>query len=264
MLILRGYKCESNCMVEIEDAIQRLQSLLCIQGQKLYTELLANEIENLCDDIGFGNVPRPDISVYEAAKKNLDMRISDATGHGYALPYNFGIQITVYTHQAETYIRLNTSNEHLMTSLKRTPAGLIDFSLYDDMEANAEQKKRESVWNQIMEVYSSEWKPLFRNIFACENVKPEWKQITKYFHSREERAETRIRFQLVNHMINLLGMGQQIPAHKLLPTLEEALKYSECSAAQADAKRMMPQALQCVVNITEELVMHDPRAVPQQ
>lgn len=264
MLILKGYKCESNCMVEVEDAIQRLQSLLCIQGQKLYAELLANEIESLCDDIGFGNVQRPDVPVYDAAKNNLDMRISDATGHGYALPYNFGVQITVYTYQSETYIRLNTSNERLMNTLKRTPAGLIDFSLYDDMEANAEQKKRESVWNQIMEIYSKEWKPLFRNIFACENAKPEWKQISKHFHSREERAETRIRYQLVNHMINLLGMGQQIPAHKLLPTLEEALQYSECSAAQEDAKRMMPQALQCVINITEELVTQDPRAVSQQ
>lgn len=264
MLILKGYKCESNCMAEIEDAIQRLQELICIQGRKLYTELFANEIESLCDDIGFGNVPRPNIPVYDAAHQALDLRISDATGHGYALPYNFGVQVSVYTYQNNVYIRLNASNERLMSALKRTPAGLTDFSLYDNLEANVEQKDRESTWNEIMSIYSKEWKPLVRNIFACEDVKPEWKQISKYFHSREDRAETRIRYQLINHMINLLGMGQQIPAHKLLPTLEEALKYAECSAAQADAKRMMPQAMQCVINITEELAMQDPQAAVMQ
>ena len=36
------------------------------------------------------------------------------------------------------------------------------------------------------------------------------------------------------------------------------------NAVTADAKRMMPQVLQSIINITEELVKHDPRAeVPQ-
>lgn len=260
MLILKGYIAENTDILTLEEGLQKLQEIIMIQGKKLYTELLANEIETLCDDIGFNVVPRPNIPVYDAARQALDQKISNATGRGFALPYNFGIQLTIYTHNNAVYVRMNTSNEKLVSMIKKSPTEFKDFSLHDDRHDNAEQKKREAVWNEIMEIYSKERKPIFRNIFACENVKPEWKKIAEKFHPRDERAETRIRHQLVNHMLNMLGMGQQIPPHKLLPYLEESFMYLDNKAIQADARRMMPQALQSVVNITEELVMQDPNA----
>ena len=260
MLVLKGYVAENTDLLCVEAGLQKLQEMIMIQGKKLYTELLANEIESLCDEISFNLVQRPNIPVYDAARQALDQKISNATGRGFALPYNFGIQLTIYTHNNSVYVRMNTSNEKLISMIKKSPAEFSDFSLHDDRHDNPEQKKRETIWNEIMETYSKGHNPMFRNVFACENANPEWKKIAEKFHSRAERAEMRIRHQLINHMLNMLGMGQQIPPHKLLPYLEEAFMYFDNKAIQADARRMMPQAMQSIINITEELVMQNPNA----
>lgn len=264
MLIVKGYVCEATELLLVEEAIQRLRSLILLQGHKLYTELLANEIETLFDDIALNVVPRPEIPIYDAAKQILDQRIANATGRGLLLPYNFGIQLSIYTYKERTYIRLNTNNEALVSALKKAPADLKDFSLYDDRSDNSEQKTRETIWNEIMNIYSDGRDPLFVQIFACTGADPDWKKISDKFHSRTQRAELRVRHQQTSQLINLLGMGQQIPPHKMMPYFDEAIMHLSDNAVTADAKRMMPQVLQSIINITEELVKHDPRAeVPQ-
>jgi hypothetical protein len=264
MLIVKGYVCEAGDLLAIEETIQKLRDLITIQGHKLYTELFAKEIELLFDDVALNVVPRPQIPIYDAAKQMLDQKIGNATGRGLLLPYNFGIQISIYSYKGHTYIRLNTNNERLIRALKKAPAGLKDYSLFDDRQDNAEQKSRETVWNEIMEAYSGDRTPFSQHIFACEGVNPDWKKISEKFSSRTQRAELRVRYQQTNQLINLIGMGQQIPPHKMMPYFDEALLYLSDDAVVADAKRLMPQALQSVINITEELVKHDPQDdVPQ-
>ena len=265
MLIVKGYKAKSTDLQSLEEAIQSLQTLILTQGRKLYTELLAGEIETLVDDVALNVVPRPDIPLYNAAWSVLDQKISNATGRGFPLPYNFGIQLSVYTLKGVVYIKMNTNNERLVKAIKRTPAGLQDFSLHDDRSDNPEEQKRETVWNEIMELYRNEnRKPLVYQILACEHADPEWKNISGKFHSREQRAETRIRHQLTNQILNALGMGQQIPPHKLMPYMDESLSYYGLDGIQADVRRMMPQTLQSIINITEELVKRNPREDAQQ
>lgn len=265
MIVIKGYKAETTDLLAIEELLQKLQELILIQGRKLYTKLFAEEIESLCDEISFNIVPRPNIPVYDAARQALDQKISNATGRGLPLPYNFGIQIFVYTLKNDVYIRLNTNNERLIESLRRAPTGLTNYSLKEDgntnsISANAQQAAIEATWNEIMQVYSGAQKPLIRQVFACEGVKPEWKKIAENFHTRDERADVRVRYQLTNSLLNMIGMGQQIPPHKLMPYFDEALTYLNNPAIQADARRMKMQALQSVINITEELVLQDPNA----
>lgn len=264
MLIVKGYQAQTTDLTAVEEALQDLQALILTQGRKLYTELLANEIEQLVDDVAFNAVQRPNVPLYDAARQMLDQKVSNATARNYPLPYNLGIQLTVYTYKGNTYIRLNTNNEKLVKALRKAPTGLNDFSLHDDRHDNAEEKKRETVWNEIMETYQDERKPLIRQIFACEGAKPEWKNISSKFHTRNQRAETRIRHQLSNQILNALGMGQQIPPHKLMPYMDEALQYYGMDGIQADVRRMTPQTLQSIITITEELVMRDPASEAEE
>ncbi len=256
MIIIKGYKAETTDLLEVEELLHRLQELILVQGRKLYTELFADEIETLCDEISFNVVPRPNIPVYDAARQVLDQRVSNATGRGLPLPYNFNVQTLVYTLKGAVYIRVVSNNEKLLAKLKKAPSGLIDFSARDDGNTHAE----ETVWNEIMEIYTGRQKPLVYQVFACEGVEPEWKRISEHFHSRAERADVRVRYQLTNSLLNMIGMGQQISPHKLMPYFDEALGYLDNPAIKADANRMKMQALQSVINITEELVMQDPNA----
>lgn len=262
MLIVKGYKIEGTDILLIEDLLQKLQSLIIIQGHKLYTEQLANEIEMMFDDISLNVIQRPNIPIYDAARQQLDQRISNASGRGLPLPYNHAIQMAVFTHKDCVYVRLNTNNEKLVKALKKAPAGMKDFSLYDDRHDNTEQKAREAVWNEIMEVYSGERKPLVRQLIACEGADPTWASIAEKFHSRLDRIDYRVRYQQTNSLLNLLGMGQQIPPHKLLPYLDEALMLLDNDGIKADARRMRQQATQMIINITEELVKLNPNDTP--
>ena len=261
MLIVKGYKCAETNIIEVEELVQKLREMVCIQGAKIYTGLLANEIEMLVDEIALNVTQRPQTSIFNAAKQALDQKISNATGRNLLLPYNFGIQLAVYTYKGSVYIGMNTNNERLVEAMKRAPAGLADFSVRDDAPDTSEMKSRETVWNEIMGIYSGvERKPLVYQFLACEGANPSWKKISEKFHSRTERAETRIRYQQTNHLLNMIGMNQQIPPHKLMPYIDEAFSYLDDKAIRADAERMMPQAMQTIVNITEEMVMLDPSA----
>lgn len=260
MLIIKGYKCSSTNFAEVEEAIQKLKNFICIQGVKLYTTLLANEIETLVDEIALNVVPRPQISIYMAAKQALDQKVSNATGRGLLIPYNFGIQLAVYSYKDAVYIKMNTNNERLIDTLKKPPTGLANFSLHDDRLDNAEEKSHEAIWNEIMNIYHGDKIPLIYQFVACAGANPAWKKLSEKFRSRNERAAVRIRYQQTNQLLNMIGMNQQIPPHKLMPYLDEAFAYLGDKAIQADAERMMPQALQTIVNITEEMVMRDPSA----
>lgn len=260
MVIIKGYKCAGSDFSTIEESINKLQELIQIQGAKLYTVMLASEIETLVDDIALNIVPRPQISIYAAARKNLDQRISDATGRGLLLPYNFGIQLAVFTYKNEVYIRMNTNNERLVNSLKRAPIGLTDYCVHDDRPDDPEEKNREATWHEIMTIYSGGRSPVIRQFMACDGASPTWKKISEKFQSRAERAEKRIRHQQTNRLLNMISMNQQIPPHKLMPYLDEALTYLSDQTVRADARQMMPQAMQTIVNITEEMVMRDPNA----
>lgn len=258
MLIVKGYKCNAADVLTVEENLQSLREMICIQGTKLYTSLLANEIESIVDEVALNVIPRPQTSIYNAARQVLDQKISNATGRGLLLPYNMGIQLAVYTFNGEVYIAMNTNNERLVDAMKRAPAGFSDFSVRDDSPENTETRSRETVWNEIMQIYSGCRKPLIYQFLACDGAEPTWKKISERFRSRTERAEARIRYQQTNQLLNMIGMNQQIPSHKLMPYIDEALSYLEDRAIRADAERMMPQAMQTIVNITEEMVMHDP------
>lgn len=260
MLIVKGYKCTETDFTQIEELIHKLKEMVCLQGGKIYTKLLANEVEMLVDEIALNVVQRPQTSIFNAARQTLEQKISNASGRGLLLPYNFCVQLAVYTYKGAVYIGMNTNNERLVDALKRAPTGLTDYSVRDDAPDNSEIKTRETTWNEIMQIYSGERKPLIYQFLACEGANPTWKKISEKFHSRNERAEARIRYQQTNHLLNMIGMNQQIPPHKLMPYLDEAFEYLGDKAVRADAERMMPQALQTIVNITEEMVMHDPNS----
>lgn len=255
-----GYRLRNTDVFNLEAALDELRKLIQVQGKKMYTEMLASEIEMLCDDIALNVVKAPDCTIYDAARRALDQKVSYATGRGLSLPYNFGIQLAIYTHKDSIYIKVNANNEKLIKSLKRAPAPLEPFSIYEEQSDTKEAKNRAAVWNEIMQTYSQDKPAMFLNIFACQNADPTWKQISSKFSTRQERAEMRIRHSLTNQLINMLGGGNQIPPHKLMPYFDEALSYYDNDAIQADVRRMMPQTLQSIINITEELVKKDPRA----
>lgn len=251
MVIIKGYKAKTTDIQAIESIMTRLQEEVALKGKRLYATLLAQEIETWVDDIALHVIPCPEKPIYDMAVQALDEKISVATGRGLPIPYNFGVQVAIFTYKGETYFKLNVNNDVLAQTIKVVPE-LTDFSLQEEELGGEENRRRGMIWSEIMEIYSNGNNPLVKSLYPCGPITPEWVTIASKFHSREQRAQYRIRHQLTSSMLNWIGMGKEIPPHRLMPYMDEALELLGTPTVKAEMQKMLPQLLQSIITITEE------------
>lgn len=260
-LIIKGFKLPSTDLQTIEKALSEVQNKAAMRSKKLYAELLAAELENLIDDISLNAIERPkDISLYEFARKELDTKIAWASANRTITPYNFTVQAAVFSFKGESYIKVDIKNERLLKEIRHI-SDAEDFNVEDS--EYAVNSKEHQVWDEIQEIYSNGNHPLFKQLFPIGPIEVEWERIVKCFSTREERAERRVRYNLTNNIVNLIGMGQEIPNHKLLPYLDEAMLMLNSDTVKAEAARLKMNVLPCIVNITKEDVMRNPNDLVQ-
>lgn len=250
--IIKGYKVKSTDLQQVEDVLAEIQKKAIMRSKHFYAELLADEIEALVDDIALGVINRPaDISIYDCAKKELDRRIAWASGNNTVTPYNFAIQAAIFTCRGESYIKLNMNNEAFAKEIK-TIQNAEECSVTDDNSPNAE------IWTEISQIYSENNPPMVKQLFPCGPIEVEWERIEKYFHSRDERAELRVRHKITNLLLNLFGSGQEIPNYKLLRYLDEAFMLLGTDTVKAEAERLKTSIAASIINISEKDVKRNP------
>jgi len=248
--IIKGYKIIGKDMSAVESALTMIQNKVINRTKKFYAQLLAAEIENLVDDIALGILQRPnDISIYDYAKQEVDRKVAWACANNVATPYNFSVHAAVYTYEDNTYIRLSINNDALLREIRHVP-NTEDFNAMDsDAESNSKQL---AVWNEISSIYSNGYRPLTRQIFPIGPINVEWERIEKYFHTREERAEVRVRHRLTSSILNLLGNNQEIPNYKLMRYLDDALEIVGTENVKAEALTMQSSIMASIINISEK------------
>lgn len=255
-LLIKGFKIPTTDMQVIEETLNTLQEKAIKRGRSLYATLFSTEIETVVDDISLNVIKRPEnMSIYNYAKSELDKKIAWATANNAITAYNFAVQAAVFTYKNETYIKLNVQNDKLASEIRHLPDA-EDFNVYDT-ETN-QNKEIESVWNEIAKIYSNGHNPLVRQIYPCGPIEAEWDNIKKKFSTREERADVRVRHKITANVLNLIGMGQTIPPHRLFSYLDEALEMLSNANVQTDCEQLKFQILPCIVNITETEVKRNP------
>lgn len=258
-ILIKGFKIPTTDMQVIEDALNELQKKAINRGRSLYAKLLSVEIETVVDDISLNVIKRPDnMSIYDYAKSELDRKIAWATANNAITVYNFNVTAAVFIYQSNTYIKLGVRNKTLEKEIRHL-SNAEDFNVFDS-ESN-ENKEIEAVWNEIAKIYTNGYNPLVRTLYPCGPIEAEWENIKKKFSSREERANVRVRHRITANVLNLIGMGQQIPSHKLFPYIDEALEMLSNPNVQEDCEQLKIQILPCIVNITEADVKRNPNEI---
>lgn len=249
-VIIKGYKLKGKDMSAVENALQMIQNKVINRSKKFYAQLLAAEIENLVDDIALGVLQRPDkISIYDCAKQEVDRRIAWASANNVATPYNFSVHAAVYTYEDDTYIRLFINNDALLKEIRHLP-NADDFNAIDsDTEANG---KVLAVWNEISSIYSNGYRPLTRQLFPIGPIEVDWERIEKYFHTREERAEVRVRHRLTSTIYNLLGSNQEVPNYKMMRYLDDVFEMLGTDGVKEEALKMQSSIMASIINISEK------------
>ena len=253
MIIIKGYKLDTTDIQVIEAILSEIREKAEAKAKKIYAKLLAQEIELFVDDIALNVLPRPtNNSIYNLCVNELNNKISWATGNGVPTIYNLSVQAAVFTYSNATYIKLNIANGELSKAIKMLSQGEI-FNLTNCNDKD--NKKASEVWTEIMNIYSNGTNPLVKQLYPNKAISVEWSEISKYFHNPRDRIDLRVRYTLTSELLNMIGMRKEIPNYRLLPYLDEAMMMLDLPQIKEEASVRKQQAIEAIVNITEEMVM---------
>ena len=255
--MIKGYKLNSTDFVDIEKALNDLQGSIQKHGQDVYNKLFAATIEQVVDDIALNVIPRPNQSIYDAARAELEQKIGYASANGLPDEYNFSAQIAIYLHEQATYFNVIVENKTIERKCG-IPQGLQAFDCTEDDAYGTEK-----TWAAISEAYK-DTTTLRRQFHALQTTAPDYKPVSKHFQTRAQRIKTRIRWQQTSVCMNMLGMGKEIPPHKLMSCFDEAIMLLSAPQMKRDAQNMEVQLAQTMVNITEDMVRRDTNQQPEQ
>ena len=248
MLIIDGYKLESQNPKEIKKILSEMKKKIENEGERLYRHLFEREAENLVDDISLNVIPRPEISIYDLALIELNERIAYATGRQNVTEFNFNVSVHVLYDDSFTYFKVNANNPAFQQKFKNIEE-LQDISLLtkgiDDKGANFE------FWESIMARYK-DISPLGVQLYPSGPI--DIKDDILKFRTPAERAEERARHNLANRLLSTYAGEKEIPNFKLMQRLDEALNALTSPESKEELHSMKINLLKTLPNITLDLI----------
>lgn len=239
-MVITGYRINTVDLQEVMKALDKVKKKIENTTNRIYNELIGEEIAFINDNIVLGTMQRSSGStIFEDAIKNMNYKMNLAKTSGAEVKYNFHIYAHIMPYEDYTYIKVICPNSLLLGSFK----GIEDFSL-DEIECQDKVNNKTLIWNKLHDIYGKS-EPLVINLSATPEID---KEKIKY-PTIKERAETRARHSLTNHLLNVIGGGQQIPPVLLMPYLDMAFEMMDSQ----DCKNQYKQKVQQLTQIFNDL-----------
>lgn len=257
MVIIDGYKVNSNSPEDIELILGKIQAIIKERATAMYHTQLSKEIEILVDDIALNIQPRPsDISILDAARAILNMKIAYATAKNNPTQYNYFVSVNVMYSGEKTYIKFNSENNIYKKQLQKIEE-LVPFSM-DDKDAPLISAEREGVWKALMEKYSRGVQPLSAQLFPIGEFELNEKALK--FSSPNKRAQAIARHNLTNKYISMFAQENEIPNFKLMEYMDEALLLLSEPKGKEELELLTNDLKQknLLPNITLAIITRDP------
>lgn len=252
-MILTGYFVESTDGVVVEEMLTEMRERMGRRAIAAYQELLEHEIEMMVDSIALGQIPRPDISILEAAENLLLTRTRFASVNQLPTPYNFNVSAHVFIYEGKTFFRVNTGNNIYQKTLKGID-GLFSCHVAEreGMVNNGE------LWQSIMKKYSGTTPSRYVQLVEWEKPEIDYKELK--FKRNTVRSKYQARYSLQNKVVNMLGNNEQIPGNRLMEIIDQAMELvTKEEAFKAELKRLESQLNATLPNITLEMLRKDPK-----
>lgn len=253
--MITGYRLETQDAAMIESTMTDLQNTITKQGTAHYQKLLSEEIQTLIDNISLNILPRPmDVSLLDAAKKELDAKIAYATGRLLPTRYNLYASAQIMLLDSHTYIKIQSSTPLYKSALSKVK-GLTSYSY--DPRSSTGQEERGEIWNKLMEKYAGQNVPVCSvQLFPRGPIDVDPTKLK--FDSPLQRARIIARHNLTNQLLGMYGSGKEIPPYKLMRYMDLALEDLTQQNAKREMQSMVAHLQTILINITTPLVTETP------
>lgn len=258
-MILRGYYLDTTDIAVVQEYLGEMKKSVVNKAKELYKDLLRHEIEMVVDYTALNAVQAPNISFLEAAEAMLLSRMRFASLNNLPTKFNFNVSAHVFPFEGKTYIKVNTSNDDFIKSLKDIK------NLYPCHVTNSPDplKNNGELWEKIMKFYKGGI-PMF-GVQLLSWEKPDdvnYKGIR--FHTPNQRAEAHARYNMENRLLNMFGNGEQIPGYRLMEFMDDALVSLGNKDTKDELSLMKGKLLGILPNITHEFITTNPVAGQNQ
>lgn len=252
--MITGFRLETQNAAAIESALISIQNAVTKQGTAEYHTLLSEEIQALIDNISLNVIQRPaDVSLLDAARKELDAKVAYATGRMLPTQYNLYASAQVMLMDGCAYIKFNSSTP-LYKSVLSKVKGLTAFSY--DPRGSAGQEERGALWNRLMEKYTSQIPFCTAQMFPRGPIEVDPALLK--FDSPLQRARVIARHNMTNQLLSMYSDGKEIPPYKLMRCMDLALEDLTQQYAKCEMQNMTAHLQTILINITTALITEAP------
>ena len=252
-----GFKIETKSLPAIEKIVNEMKVLIYKKAQKLFAELLSQEIQTLVDELAtnvYGDATLNQ-SIYKESVAILNKKISIAMAKGYDTEYNFNAALNVFSYEKDTYLQLATPNKALYDAAKEAN-GLKDLSIFSEIDSE-QNKELRKLWDAIVKGYQDHSCFVIKlfPLGPFESVNFE----KMNFKKPQQRAEILAHRRIVNQYLSIYAGGGDIPPHKLMEYMEQAIAKASSPETKSILEKYTADLLAILPVITEELIMRDPK-----
>jgi len=249
-----GYRTKTTNIRRVEEVLRTAKAKLREAAEAEYHRMLSQEVCELVDDITLGITQRPDIPLLEAAANLLNDKIGRAEMVSSGTEYDLRTCVSIIPDEQYTYFILTVSNPALEETFRGSP-GIEDYRVSEEEVRNDVRTAAAVKWDELRKRCGNAPSLLAATLTNRMTVDPEKLE----FESPIARAKTRARRNLTSRILNQYACGKEIQRAQLMSMMDKALTRLMDEDMQAELEESAIRLAPNLINITMELILHDPR-----
>ncbi len=241
--IIKGYRIHSTDINSVMYELEKVKKNLKKITDRLYSNLIAEEITFLVDQISINAITRdPNVTIYDGALNNVNERIQRAELLNDYTKYNLRIFAHIMPDGEYTYLKVIAPNKEFYKAFK-------DFEEYslNSEEVLDEDNAKTKLWNKLHEIYRYS-EPMAINLTQSKDVDTE----SFKFPTPAERADVLARHNITQKILGEISGGRELPPLRFMSYIDEALDIiSSNDTVKSEYNQNLSKLIPILIDLNE-------------
>lgn len=244
MLVIVGYNLGNVTYDAMEAELEFIKKRINKIAKDVYNKLLGEEIAFLCDSVTLNILNRDGkLSIFDAAITNVENRIEQAKNTDNDNPYAFSIYAHILKIDNDYVIKVVTGHERYLSAFKKFKSLCLD-----EIEINDPNNGKAKFWKRVDKLYKD--KPVLSVNLTPERFYPDIEQVK--FPEFDIRVKKMAKHSVLNHYMNQLAGGNQIPPFLLMPYFDKAEIMFRSPAGAYEYEKKCRELTQLLIEIKKD------------
>ena len=244
MQVITGFNMGNITYDELESEINHVKQKIEKIAADSYNRLLGEEIAFLCDAVTLNILHRDGkMSIFDVAVDNINSKINNARNTNDDNPYAFSIYAHILKIDQNFILKVISGNQRFLPAFKKYESLCID-----EVEMNDPNNGKTLLWEKVDKVYKD--KMVLSLNLTPEDLKPDIEKVV--FPEFDERVKKMARHSVLNHYMNQIAGGNQIPPFLLMPYFDKALDMFKSPAGVFMYERKQKELTQLLLELKRD------------